>query len=54
LWPDFNPIAAVHTVQSVARPIPANVMVYRRLLDSFRQARLDLSRLGDALAAPGP
>jgi xylulokinase len=50
LWPDFTPIEQVHRIESVSRPDPANVAVYRRLLPVFRQARDDLGRLGRLLA----
>jgi xylulokinase len=48
LWPDFGRIDRVHQLESVARPNPASVAVYRRLLPIFQQARLDLGRLMDA------
>lgn len=50
LWNDFGPIDRAHRIESVSRPQPAHVAVYRRLLPIFRQARTDLGRLGDALA----
>lgn len=50
LWPDFSRVEEVHQLESTSRPAAANVAVYRRLLPIFQQARLDVSRLGDALA----
>jgi xylulokinase len=51
LWPDFTPIRRAHQVESVARPDPDHVRVYRRLLPVFRQLRDHLGQIGDALAA---
>jgi xylulokinase len=51
LWDDFTPIDKIHQVETVSRPDPARVRIYRELLPIFKQARLDQSRLGDALAA---
>jgi xylulokinase len=51
LWSDFNRIDQVHQLESVTRPNPANVRIYRQLLPVFQQARLDQARLGDQLAA---
>lgn len=50
LWPDFSPIQRVHAIQSVSKPDPANVAIYRRLLPIFRQSRDDLGQLGRLLA----
>ena len=51
LWRDFTPIDDIHQLKAVSRPEPANVRVYRALLPAFRQARQELGRLGDTLAA---
>ena len=51
LWRDFTPIDDIHQLEAVSRPEPTNVRVYRALLPAFRQARQELGRLGDALAA---
>ena len=48
LWPDFSQIVEGHQLESAARPIAANVAVYRRLLPVFQQARFDLARLMEA------
>ncbi len=50
LWSDFGRMKQVHRVESVSRPRPENVAVYRRLLPVFRQTREYLARIGDALA----
>lgn len=49
LWTDFTPIAQVHQIQSVSKPTPTSVTIYRQLLPLFDQSRLPLSQLGDAL-----
>ncbi len=51
LWPDFTPVQRAHQVESVARPDPEQVRVYRRLLPVFRQLRQHLGEIGDSLAA---
>ena len=51
LWPDFTRIDDVHRIESVSHPEPAGVGVYRRLLPVFQQARAELGRIGDTLAA---
>lgn len=50
VWPDFSPIERVHQVESVSRPSPAGVALYRRLLPLFRQGRDDLARLALSFA----
>jgi xylulokinase len=50
LWPDFGRIDQVHQLESTARPDPAGVDVYRRLLPLFDQTRHDQARLGERLA----
>jgi xylulokinase len=49
LWKDFAPVDAVHRVASVARPIPANAEVYRRLMPAFEHLRSSQAALGDLL-----
>jgi xylulokinase len=51
LWPDFSPISHIHQIESFSRPNLDHMAAYRRLLPIFQQARIDLSRLGDALAS---
>ncbi|MHB8897956.1 MAG: xylulokinase [Thermoguttaceae bacterium] len=51
LWDDFDRVDAAHQVESVTRPVPANVDVYEKLLPIFRQASLDQARLGESMAA---
>ena len=50
LWPDFGRLDQVHQLESTARPEPAGIGVYRRLLPLFDQARHDQARLGERLA----
>ncbi|MCL4204905.1 MAG: FGGY-family carbohydrate kinase [Pirellulaceae bacterium] len=50
LWTDFTPIGRIHQTESVARPRPESVEIYRRLLPVFRESRFDLARFGTMLA----
>jgi xylulokinase len=51
LWDGFHPVDEIHRIETVSRPDPAAVRVYRDLLSAFRQARLDQGRLGESLAS---
>lgn len=51
VWNDFQPIEQAHQVESIAEPNPEHAAIYDKLLPVFRQASIDQSRLGDALAA---
>ena len=50
LWSDFARIDAIHQVQGVAAPIPANAAAYDKLLPIFRKAAHCGAQLGDMLA----
>jgi xylulokinase len=51
LWPDFSRIRQVHQSQSVSRPNPESVQAYRRLMPVFAQVRVELGRVGEAMAS---
>jgi xylulokinase len=49
LWKDFSQIDQVHHINDISKPKPETRAVYESLLQIFRQAAEDQSRLGDAL-----
>jgi xylulokinase len=49
LWKGFDTIDQVHKVQSVEKPLPRNVQLYRRLMPAFEMARRHQAELGDLL-----
>jgi xylulokinase len=49
LWKGFEKIDEVHKVQSVRKPLPANVEAYRRIMPAFQLARKQQAELGDLL-----
>ena len=50
LWPNFEPIERLHQVESTCAPNPPTAAFYASLLPVFRQASIDLTRLGSNLA----
>jgi len=51
LWHDFTRIDAIHRVEDVAVPNPANRAAYDELLPVFIEAGKGQARIGDMLAA---
>jgi xylulokinase len=49
MWKGFDKVDQVHKVQSVERPIPANVETYRRLMPAFEMVRRQQAELGELL-----
>ncbi len=49
LWKGFDAVDGVHQVQSVHKPIPANVQKYRRLIPAFEMQRRHQAELGNLL-----
>jgi xylulokinase len=50
LWPNFEPIDALHILEDSAEPDQASADLYEQRLPVFRQAGAYLASLGDALA----
>jgi len=49
LWKSFARVDEAHTVESVQKPIPANVVTYRKLAPAFELMRRNEAALGDML-----
>ncbi|HUJ76491.1 MAG TPA: FGGY-family carbohydrate kinase, partial [bacterium] len=49
MWKGFDQVDRVHKVQSVEKPIPANVETYRRLMPAFEMVRRQQAELGELL-----
>lgn len=53
LWQDISRIESRHKVKDIAKPVPANSAVYKRLLPIFRLVASDQARTGDQLTTAG-
>jgi len=51
LWPDFDKIDEIHTIEDVAEPIPENSAIYNKLLPIYKKASQMQAEIGDMLAA---
>ena len=49
LWKSFDAVDDIHKVQDVAKPVPAHVEKYRRLMPAFEMLRRHQAELGDLL-----
>lgn len=49
LWKDFSKVDDLHEVQSIEKPIAANVETYRRLMPAFEMVRRHQAEIGDLL-----
>jgi xylulokinase len=49
LWRDFTKVDELHEVQSIEKPIAANVETYRRLMPAFEMVRRHQAEIGDLL-----
>jgi len=51
MWPDFNIIDDIHTIEDLAKPILENSAAYVKLLPIYREASHFNSKMGDMLAS---
>jgi len=51
IWPDFNIIDDIHTIEDLEKPISENSASYEKLLFVYREASHFNSKIGDMLAS---